>query len=136
MDRRHPLKINDFRHRSIIADSSPLTAADHPVSVGVEQLEGRLVEGVREAEQPFERLELRIRDEAILARVDDGREQPDRLLVVVLRPEETQIGDDEVLRGHEPLAVLLHRGILGEDRPQGVRVRPLQVAAALQRDAG
>lgn len=62
---------------------SKLTKTNQPISVDVEQLEGRLVEGVRIAEEAFERLKFRIGDVAIFACVDDGGQESDGIRVEV-----------------------------------------------------
>lgn len=109
-----------------------LTKTDHSISIGVEQLEGGLVQGVGEAQEALERLELRIRDESILAGVDDGCQKPDRVGIVIFLVEQSQELDHKILSRHKLLAILLDRSVLGEDLLQLGLIGALQITAALQ----
>lgn len=61
-----------------------LTESNKPVSIGIEQLESSLVQGIWHAEQAFESLELREWYEPVFVHVNDACDELHRFLVEVI----------------------------------------------------
>ena len=54
-----------------------LTKSDKSIAIGIEELEGGLVQRIGDAQQPLKRLELRERDVPVLVHVHDARDELD-----------------------------------------------------------
>ncbi|MPC17271.1 hypothetical protein E2C01_010120 [Portunus trituberculatus] len=92
--------------------TSTLTKRNHSRSLGVEELKGSLVEGIRHTQEALEGVELRERYEAILARVQDTAEELDGLGVGVRLRVQAEVASHKVISCHEQLAILVHCGVL------------------------
>jgi hypothetical protein len=112
--------------------SEILTKTNHSISVSVEQLKCRFIEGVGKTEQPFESFEFGERDEPIFAGIDDPREQLYRMSIVILLIEQSEKLDDEILRGHKLLPVLFFGRIFIEDFYEMVRISSFQISTTLK----